>query len=168
LTGPQGLRGDQGIQGLKGEAGSAGPQGMQGPSGIAGPQGVKGDQGEVGPQGAKGATGDTGPAGVQGVKGDTGAPGIGCNHTFGLGTLSVPAMAANTEYSHIVPITPMANTSYKAFVTVQSDATLLSRIVYLGITDKTTTSVTVRVKNVALLSLAAGAVTIDVLAVARI
>ena len=70
--GPQGVKGDAGIQGETGAVGEIGPQGVkgeigpQGEIGAIGPQGAKGD---TGPQGAKGATG------LQGIKGDIGPQG---------------------------------------------------------------------------------------------
>ncbi|MCG4734112.1 collagen-like protein, partial [Casaltella massiliensis] len=76
--GPQGVKGDTGAQGLQGETGSQGPKGD---TGAQGPQGEKGDPGEQGPQGEQGPKGDTGAQGLQGetgpqgTKGDTGAQG---------------------------------------------------------------------------------------------
>ena len=63
----QGLPGDTGPQGQKGDTGATGPQGPKGDTGDTGPQG------EQGPQGPQGETGATGPAGPQGEKGETGA-----------------------------------------------------------------------------------------------
>ena len=83
-TGPQGSKGDTGLQGpigltgLKGDTGLQGPIGLTGPKGDIGPQGPKGDtglQGSIGLTGLKGDTGDVGPQGIQGVKGDTGLQG---------------------------------------------------------------------------------------------
>jgi Collagen triple helix repeat (20 copies) len=55
-----GLRGEQGIQGLKGDTGETGAQGIQG---------LKGDTGETGAQGIQGLKGDTGETGAQGIQG---------------------------------------------------------------------------------------------------
>ena len=58
-----GPRGDQGIQGPKGDKGDPGEQGIQGPKGDKGDpgaqgiQGLKGDKGDIGPQGPAGASG---------------------------------------------------------------------------------------------------------------
>ena len=76
--GPQGPKGDTGLQGEpgpigpKGETGDAGPIGPQGIQGPTGPTGDKGDTGLQGPQGPKG---DTGPQGVPGLQGETGPKG---------------------------------------------------------------------------------------------
>ena len=75
-TGPQGIKGDtgdQGIQGIQGEKGDTGDQGVQG---IQGEKGDTGDQGIQGVQGIKGDTGDQGIQGVKGIKGDTGDQGV--------------------------------------------------------------------------------------------
>ncbi len=48
-------------EGIKGEPG---PQGPKGDTGAIGPQGPKGDTGATGPQGPKGDTGATGPQGI--------------------------------------------------------------------------------------------------------
>ena len=72
------LKGQQGIQGPKGDTGATGATGPKGDTGATGAQGVKGDTGATGatgPQGPKGDTGATGPQGPQGPKGDTGAAG---------------------------------------------------------------------------------------------
>lgn len=63
---------DQNIEKFKGPKGDTGPQGLRGP------QGVKGDTGERGLQGPRGLKGDTGeqgiqgPRGLQGIQGDNG------------------------------------------------------------------------------------------------
>ena len=62
-------RGEQGIQGLRGERGAQGERGLQGLQGAAG---VKGDKGE---QGVPGVKGDAGERGAQGERGLDGAPG---------------------------------------------------------------------------------------------
>ena len=68
----QGEKGDQGIQGEKGETG---PQGSQGPRGDTGEQGPKGDKGDTGATGPKGDQGEKGETGATGPKGDQGAQG---------------------------------------------------------------------------------------------
>ena len=70
FIGPQGIQGQIGSQGSKGDTG---PQGLQGSKGDTGPTGLQGAKGDTGPQGTKG---DTGPQGLQGVKGDTGPQGL--------------------------------------------------------------------------------------------
>lgn len=57
---------------LKGPQGAKGDTGLQGPQG---PQGVPGPQGETGPTGATGEQGPTGPAGATGLQGPAGADG---------------------------------------------------------------------------------------------
>jgi hypothetical protein len=75
-------KGDQGVQGLKGDQGIQGVQGLKGDQGIQGVQGLKGDQGIQGVQGSKGDQGIQGlqglkgEQGIQGVQGDTGIQGI--------------------------------------------------------------------------------------------
>ena len=64
--------GEDGLQGPQGEKGNTG---VQGPAGPRGEKGNTGAQGPTGPQGEKGDTGAQGPAGPQGEKGDTGAQG---------------------------------------------------------------------------------------------
>ena len=61
--GPEGPRGQQGIQGPPGEKGDTGDQGP------------KGDQGEQGPEGPAGAQGPIGPEGPRGEQGPQGEPG---------------------------------------------------------------------------------------------
>ena len=96
--GPQGGKGDTGVQGPAGEKGAKGDTGLTGPmgpqglpgnyavgsTGAQGPAGAKGDTGLTGPQGtagaqgpagAKGDTGLTGAQGPAGAKGDTGLTG---------------------------------------------------------------------------------------------
>lgn len=66
LFGPQGPKGDVGLQGAAGPAGpigETGPQGVKGPQGAVGPQGPRGFAGLQGPQGPAGATGPLGPQG---------------------------------------------------------------------------------------------------------
>ena len=74
-TGPQGPKGDTGLQGEKGDQGEIGPEGPKGDVGPQGEQGPKGDKGDTGPQGLQGIQGEKGDTGSQGPKGDTGAPG---------------------------------------------------------------------------------------------
>ena len=73
FIGPQGIQGQVGLQGVKGDTG---PQGIQGVKGDTGPQGLQGAKGDTGPQGLQGATGDTGPTGLQGAKWDTWPQGL--------------------------------------------------------------------------------------------
>ena len=105
LKGEQGLPGNDGAKGDKGDAfkysdfteeqlnalkGPQGEQGIQGPAGpkgdaftyndftseqLASLKGPQGEQGDIGPIGPQGETGPAGPAGPQGLKGDTGSPG---------------------------------------------------------------------------------------------
>lgn len=102
--GPQGEKGDTGLQGEVGPQGKSayevavdngfvgneqawlasliGPQGQtgaQGETGATGPQGTTGPQGESGIQGPQGEKGDTG---AQGPKGDTGADGKSAYEVF--------------------------------------------------------------------------------------
>jgi len=78
LQGIKGVKGDagpQGLQGEKGEKGDIGPQGLQGEKGEKGDKGDKGEKGDIGPQGLqgeKGEKGDIGPQGLQGEKGEKG------------------------------------------------------------------------------------------------
>lgn len=80
-VGPKGDKGDQGpiglqgIKGDKGDLGETGPQGPQGLQGIQGLKGDKGDQGVPGPQGPQGLQGIQGLKGDKGDKGDQGVPG---------------------------------------------------------------------------------------------
>jgi len=69
--GPQGPKGDPGIQGeigLQGESGQPGPQGEQGLPGV---------KGDVGPRGEAGQQGLRGEQGIQGIQGPQGLPGSG-------------------------------------------------------------------------------------------
>lgn len=66
-----GPKGEQGIQGLKGEVGATGAQGIQGIKGDTGAQGVQGPQGVKGDTGATGPKGDKGERGIQGPVGST-------------------------------------------------------------------------------------------------
>jgi hypothetical protein len=81
-TGPQGLRGYQGLYGPSGSIGFQGFQGFQGPTGSigiqgpTGPIGLLGFQGPTGPIGLQGFQGPTGPIGLQGFQGLTGPIGI--------------------------------------------------------------------------------------------
>ena len=72
LSGPAGIEGPTGPQGLQGEKGDTGPQGIPG---IQGEQGATGPQGPAGKDGVDGAVGPQGPAGIQGFKGDPGEKG---------------------------------------------------------------------------------------------
>ncbi|WP_433368598.1 hypothetical protein [Streptosporangium sp. CA-115845] len=77
-AGPQGERGPQGQQGVKGDPGSAGPQGLRGPigrTGATGPQGAKGETGAQGPKGEDGKDGAPGAKGLDGKDGADGKPG---------------------------------------------------------------------------------------------
>lgn len=69
------IKGEQGIQGVKGDTGATGPQGVKGDTGATGPQGKQGIQGPTGPQGKQGNTGATGPTGPQGKQGPQGIQG---------------------------------------------------------------------------------------------
>jgi hypothetical protein len=60
------IQGEQGLQGLKGDAGSQGSKGEKGDTGAQGPKGDKGDTGATGPAGPSGGTGATGPRGPAG------------------------------------------------------------------------------------------------------
>lgn len=78
LTGPQGLQGEVGPQGIQGIQGEIGPVGLQGLQGIQGEIGLTGPQGIMGLTGNVGATGPIGSQGFQGIqgsKGDVGAQG---------------------------------------------------------------------------------------------
>ena len=76
--GPQGAKGVQGSQGLKGDMGAIGEQGPTGLKGEVGPRGLqgfpgrKGDTGPPGPQGVKGNSGERGEAGPLGPEGERG------------------------------------------------------------------------------------------------
>lgn len=72
VAGPQGEKGDVGLQG---PAGPSGPRGDQGPQGPAGPAGPKGDPGPPGPAGPAGPNGERGEKGEAGPPGPNGAPG---------------------------------------------------------------------------------------------
>ena len=71
--GPQGLRGEQGLQGEVGPQGVEGKPGPQGPRGESGLQGTPGPQGPRGEPGPKGAPGEQG---LQGIRGNAGAQGL--------------------------------------------------------------------------------------------
>lgn len=73
--GQQGLKGDPGPRGLKGDTGAPGAPGAKGDPGAVGAPGAKGDQGDKGDTGAPGPKGDTGATGAPGPKGDAGASG---------------------------------------------------------------------------------------------
>ena len=62
-SGPPGLKGDRGDQGVAGPVGPKGDKGDQGSAGPLGPKGDKGDQGLIGPVGPKGDKGDKGDQG---------------------------------------------------------------------------------------------------------
>jgi hypothetical protein len=68
-TGPQGTTGDQGIAGIKGDTGATGTNGTDGI------QGIQGEIGFTGAVGSTGLTGDAGIQGIQGIQGETGLPG---------------------------------------------------------------------------------------------
>ena len=72
VIGPQGPKGDPGVQGETGPQGPKGDPGVQGETGPQGPKGDPGVQGETGPQGPKGDPGVQGETGPQGPKGDPG------------------------------------------------------------------------------------------------
>lgn len=78
---PQGIQGDRGEQGLRGEKGDTGPQGApgekgeRGETGLQGEKGERGEQGERGYQGPKGDTGERGPQGETGLQGPQGLQG---------------------------------------------------------------------------------------------
>jgi len=74
-NGAQGDQGPKGDTGAQGETGAVGPQGTPGAQGAVGPQGTPGAQGAVGPQGPQGPQGATGPAGPAGAAGATGPVG---------------------------------------------------------------------------------------------
>lgn len=83
--GPQGEKGETGLDGHSGEPGPRGEKGdpgKAGPQGEIGPQGLKGERGDIGPQGEPGAPGSQGPMGekgeqgIQGEKGEPGQPGL--------------------------------------------------------------------------------------------
>lgn len=75
LQGPAGPRGDQGPHGPAGPAGPKGDPGPQGPAGPAGPKGERGEKGDAGPPGPKGAPGEKGDAGARGPAGQPGEMG---------------------------------------------------------------------------------------------
>ena len=121
----QGVKGDTGPQGPKGDTGETGPQGPKGDTGDTGPQGPKGDTGETGPQGPKGDTGDTGP---QGPKGDTGETGPAGPNMVNAGTATDiagilkgngAAVGAAVEGVDFAPV-------YSGYVTLSASQTLTS------------------------------------------
>ncbi len=81
VAGPQGERGEKGMDGRDGVIGPAGPQGEKGLTGDRGEQGPVGAPGEKGldgvpgPPGPKGDTGERGPQGERGERGADGIPG---------------------------------------------------------------------------------------------
>jgi hypothetical protein len=101
----QGMKGDSGPQGEKGDTGDTGPQGPQGEKGDTGPQGPqgeKGDTGDTGPQGETGATGPQGPQGETGSQGETGPQGpVGPAGVVGF-TVRTAETATNTTTSKSV------------------------------------------------------------------
>jgi hypothetical protein len=120
IQGPQGIQGEQGIQGIQGPiglTGATGPHGPQGPIGLTGntgPQGPQGLAGPTGPQGpigltgATGATGERGPTGLTGATGAQGATGpqgpIGLTGATGAtGSTGLPAslLPAPSNYTSI-------------------------------------------------------------------
>jgi hypothetical protein len=83
-----------------GTAGTPGPQGPKGDTGVqgdVGPQGLKGDKGDPGAQGPKGDKGDTGAQGPQGITGAAGVSGYQRVVT----TLTNQTLAANAEVVHL-------------------------------------------------------------------
>ena len=105
-VGAQGLKGENGPQGIKGDTGLIGPQGLQGIIGLTGVTGPTGSQG------AKGDTGAVGLQGAQGVKGDTGATGptnslaIGNVNTGNPGTVAlanITGTAPNQTLNLLIP-----------------------------------------------------------------
>ncbi|WP_241653854.1 collagen-like protein [Wolbachia endosymbiont of Nilaparvata lugens] len=88
VQGPKGEKGDIGPQGIKGEPGINGTKGAKGdigPKGLDGAMGIKGDMGEKGKIGSKGDKGEPGANGLQGPEGPRGEPGLrGFNGTQGL------------------------------------------------------------------------------------
>ena len=78
LTGPQGIQGVAGKNGLDGKPGAVGPagqNGLDGKPGDIGPKGEKGDKGDKGDRGDKGDKGDAGIPGAQGIQGIQGIKG---------------------------------------------------------------------------------------------
>ena len=78
-TGPQGIPGIQGPQGVTGPAGAQGIPGTQGMEGPQGPEGAYGATGSEGPAGLQGPAGTPGIQGAQGKIGPTGPMGQGIN-----------------------------------------------------------------------------------------
>jgi hypothetical protein len=80
LIGPEGPRGEHGMDGLDGNEGIRGERGLRGfvgPTGATGPRGLEGERGATGPKGERGATGDSGLMGWGGggaVSGDGSVP----------------------------------------------------------------------------------------------
>ena len=75
LSGPAGIEGPTGPQGLQGEKGDTGPQGIPGIQGEKGDTGPQGPAGKDGVDGAVGAQGPEGPQGIQGIQGEKGEQG---------------------------------------------------------------------------------------------
>lgn len=73
--GPEGQRGEIGLQGPPGEQGPEGAAGIQGPPGPQGEPGHTGAPGADGPAGPTGQRGETGPAGPEGPQGARGPEG---------------------------------------------------------------------------------------------
>ena len=109
----QGVKGDTGPQGPKGDTGDTGPQGPKGDTGETGPQGPKGDTGEPGPQGPKGDTGETGPQGPNMVNAGTATDIAGILKGNGA------AVGAAVEGVDFAPV-------YSGYVTLSASQTLTS------------------------------------------
>lgn len=76
------IKGDQGIQGEKGDKGDTGATGEKGDKGDTGATGEKGDKGDAGATGEKGATGAAGANGKDGADGKDGiTPKLRINET---------------------------------------------------------------------------------------
>ena len=73
--GTQGVQGDQGVQGPKGDPGTQGVQGPKGDPGINGPKGDSGTQGVRGDPGVQGPNGEQGAQGISGIQGPAGVTG---------------------------------------------------------------------------------------------
>jgi hypothetical protein len=76
------VKGEVGTQGLPGNQGAIGPKGDKGDKGEPGIQGAVGLTGPIGPTGAKGDQGVSGVAGIQGLTGPKGDVGQGALETL--------------------------------------------------------------------------------------